>query len=321
MRTSEAAPCRPAHPTAECSGWSYEEAFSRHRGLISPDEQARLRRSSVAVVGLGGVGGVHLATLARLGVGRFRIADPDCFELANFNRQYGATTHTLGRPKAEVMSEVAAAINPESQVAVFREAITPANVAAFLDGADVVVDGIDFFAPEARRLVFAEARRRGVWAVTAGPVGFSAAWLVFDPRGMSFDAYFDLHDGMTRREQLFAFAAGLAPRATHRGYLDLSAVDPESGAGPSAGLACQLCSGVAAAEVLKILLGRGPLRPAPWYFQFDAYRQVLRTGRLRWGNRGPAQRLKRWYLRRLFGGSDGRTPLGAGEGGDPRPVR
>jgi molybdopterin/thiamine biosynthesis adenylyltransferase len=300
MRTSEARPAPDA--AAAPSGWSYAEAFARHRGLLTAAEQERLRHSTVAIAGLGGVGGVHLATLARLGVGRFRLADPDRFEVANFNRQYGATTQTLGRPKAEVMAEAAAAINPEAQLTALGEAVTPANVAAFLDGADVLVDGIDFFAPEARRLIFAEARRRGLWAVTAGPVGFSAAWLTFDPRGMSFDDYFDLRDGMSRREQLFAFAVGLAPRATHLGYLDLSAVDPESGAGPSAGLSCQLCAGVAAAEVVKILLGRGPLRPAPWYFQFDAYRQVLRKGRLRWGNRGPGQRLKRWYLRRRFGG-------------------
>ncbi len=39
---------------------------------------------------MGGVGGVHLMTLARLGIGKFTIADPDTFELANFNRQYGA---------------------------------------------------------------------------------------------------------------------------------------------------------------------------------------------------------------------------------------
>jgi molybdopterin/thiamine biosynthesis adenylyltransferase len=279
-------------------GWSYADAFRRHAGLISDEEQARLRASRVAVVGLGGVGGVHLVTLARLGIGAFHIADPDRFELANFNRQYGATKHTLGRSKAEVMAEAASAINPEAEVRVFAEAVTAENVGAFLDGVDVLVDGIDFFAIEARRLVFREARRRGIWAITAGPLGFSTAWLVFDPRGMSFDEYFDLRDGMDRWDQLIAFAVGLAPRATHLRYLDLSAVDFRSGAGPSAGLACQLCAGVAAAEVMKILLNRSPIRAAPHYSQFDAYRPVLRTGRLRRGNRHPLQRLKRWYLRR-----------------------
>jgi molybdopterin/thiamine biosynthesis adenylyltransferase len=284
--------------TSDLLSWSYDTAFCRNRGLISAAEQDKLRHSRVAIAGLGGVGGVHLATLARLGIGRFTLADPDRFELANFNRQYGATTHSLGRGKAEEMAAAAQAINPQVDLRVFTEAVTPENAGKFLDGVDVFVDGIDFFALEARRLLFREARQRGIWAVTAGPVGFSTAWLVFDPRGMSFDDYFDLHEGMDRWEQIIAFAVGLAPRATHLRYLDLSAVDPQSGRGPSAGLACQLCAGVAAAETMKILLGRSPLRAAPCYSQFDAYRGILRTGRLRGGNRHPLQRLKRWYLRR-----------------------
>jgi hypothetical protein len=53
-----------------------------------------------------------------------------------------------------------------------------------------------------------------------------------------------------------------------------------------------------AAEVLKIRLGRGPVRAAPYYFQFDAYRQKFSRGRLWWGNRHPLQRLKRSILER-----------------------
>jgi hypothetical protein len=80
----------------------------------------------------------------------------------------------------------------------------------------------------------------------------------------------------------------------------LSQVDLEARTGPSLGLACQLASGVAAAEIAKILLGRGVVRAAPCYAQFDAYTGQLRQGRLRLGNRHPWQRLKRWYLRRHF---------------------
>ena len=281
-------------------GWSYPEAFARHRGLINADEQQTLRRSKVAVVGLGGVGGSHLITLARLGIGRFHIADPDRFDVANFNRQYGAKIANLGRNKAEAMADEARAVNPELELRVFTEAITAANVGDMLDGVDVLIDGIDFFAIEARRLVFREARRRGIWAITAGPIGFSAAWIVFAPTGIAFDEYFDIDDAMDRGDQLIAFLVGLTPRASHLAYIDPSEVDPRTGRGPSAGLACQLCSGVAAAETLKILLKRSPIRPAPAYFQFDAYRQRLYSGRLRWGNRSPLQRLKRRVVRKRF---------------------
>ena len=80
--------------------------------------------------------------------------------------------------------------------------------------------------------------------------------------------------------------------------MDLAQVDTQAGRGPSAALACQMCSGVAAAEILKILLGRGPLRPAPYYHQFDAYRMKLCQGYLWRGNRHPWQRVKRWLARR-----------------------
>ncbi len=293
-------PADPLEIAEDREAFAYPEAFARHRGLIGPDEQARLRQARVAIVGMGGVGGIHLVTLARLGIGSFHLADPDTFELANFNRQYGATTRTLGRPKVEVMAEEALAINPGLDLATFREPIGPGNVGRFLDGVDVLVDGIDFFALEVRRLLFAEARKRGIWAVTAGPIGFGAAYLAFAPTGMSFDDYFDLDDQLDRLDRLVAFAVGLAPRATHRPYMDLSEVDPNSGRGPSAGLSCQLCAGMAAAETLKILLGRGTVRPAPAFAQFDAYRSLYVRGRLRWGNRGPLQRLKRRIARATF---------------------
>jgi len=84
--------------------FDYNHAFSRNIGWLTEDEQQRLRGARVAIAGLGGVGGFHLLTLARLGVGRFNIADLDRFELANFNRQAGASVSSLGRPKVEVLA-------------------------------------------------------------------------------------------------------------------------------------------------------------------------------------------------------------------------
>lgn len=284
--------------TAPVLDWDYQRAFARHDGLISADEQERLRNSRVAIAGLGGVGGVHLVTLARLGIGRFRIADPDRFELPNFNRQYGAGMSTLGQSKAEVMAAHAREVNPELEIDVFPDGISAENIGEFLSGVDVFLDGLDFFSVDVRRMAFAAARKQGIWGITAGPIGFSTAWLAFSPTGMSFDQYFDLHDSMERIDQLLAFAVGLSPRATQLPYIDFSKVNISSGAGPSAGLACQLCSGVAAMEVLKLLTGRGRVLAAPHYFQFDAYRHLFRQGKLRSGNRHPLQRLRRWYLRR-----------------------
>jgi hypothetical protein len=112
--------------------WSYDKAFSRHRGLIDVGEQRVLSNKHVAVAGLGGSGGIELLTLIRLGIGRFTIADPDVFEASNLNRQAGATISTLGRPKVHVMAEMASEINPSVDVRTFHGGVANNNAEEFL---------------------------------------------------------------------------------------------------------------------------------------------------------------------------------------------
>ena len=80
------------------TSFDYHLAFSRNLGWVTEAEQAALRSRRIAIAGLGGVGGSHLLTLTRLGIGKFTIADLDVFELANFNRQAGASLRHVGRP-------------------------------------------------------------------------------------------------------------------------------------------------------------------------------------------------------------------------------
>ena len=88
-------------------GFDYNTAFSRNIGWVTEAEQDALRHKKVAIAGLGGVGGSHLLTLARLGVGAFSIADFDTFDVVNFNRQAGAmvsTTPAKVRPERASIS-------------------------------------------------------------------------------------------------------------------------------------------------------------------------------------------------------------------------
>ena len=278
----------------------YQDAFSRNLGLIAEDEQEKLRESSAAIPGMGGMGGAHALALARLGLGRLIMADFDTFEVVNFNRQVGATTRTLGRPKVEVMTERVQEINPEIEVSVFREPITPDNAADFLADADILLDGLDFFAFEHRRQLFNTARDQGIHVVSTGPIGFSAILQIFSPDGMSFDRYFNVDDSLSREEKLLRFLVGIAPGGTHLKYIDKGKVKLGEGSGPSLGLAVQMAAGLAAAQVAKILIGRGPVPAVPYYFQVDGYTLECKHGRLPWGNRSPLQRLKIWYVRRLL---------------------
>ncbi len=271
--------------------YNYDLAFSRNLGWILSAEQSVIRQARVAIAGLGGVGGAHLLTLSRLGVGKFSIADFDRFELQNYNRQAGATQSNLGRPKVEVLARMALDINPELELRQFPEGVTPENLDAFLQDVDVYVDGLDFFAVDARRLVFAGCRKRGIPAVTAAPLGMGVALLYFAPTGMSFEEYFRL-EGCSREEQLARFIAGLSPAMLQRSYLrDPATVNFAEQRGPSTVIACELCAGVTGAEVLKILLKRGPLRAAPWGLQFDAYNRKIAYTWRPFGNAHPLQRL------------------------------
>jgi len=269
----------------------YDEAFSRNIGWLTRQEQDRLRHKRVAIAGLGGVGGVHLLTLCRLGIGKFHLADFDAFALANFNRQAGATVSTLGQNKLDVMIRQALDINPEIEIKGFANGVTADNLEVFLDGVDLYIDGLDFFAFEARQRVFAACAAKGIPAVTAAPLGMGAAVLNFLPGGMSFDDYFRLNEG-AEAEKPLRFLMGLAPARLQMGYLaDPSTVDLTNRKGPSTIMACQLCAGVAATEALKILLGRGSVRVAPRGYHFDAYRNKLALTWLPGGNRNPLQRL------------------------------
>jgi molybdopterin/thiamine biosynthesis adenylyltransferase len=258
---------------------------------VTEAEQERLRRSRVCIAGLGGVGGVYLLTLARLGIGCFSLADFDTFSVANINRQAGATLSSLGRPKLDVMVELARDIQPELQLRRFPEGLTPENLTSFLADGDVYLDGLDFFALDIRQRVFAQCHERRIPAVTVAPLGMGAALLNFVPGGMSFEDYFGLL-GQPEEEQAMRFLVGLSPAMLQMGYLaDPSRVNLSERRGPSTIIAVQLCSAIAAAQVLKLVLGRGEVLSAPWGLHFDAYRNRLRRTWRPGGHRNPLQRL------------------------------
>ena len=278
--------------------FDYREAFSRNIGWVTQAEQAALRGKRVAIAGMGGVGGSHLLTLTRLGIGAFHIADFDHFELANFNRQAGASLSNLGQSKVEVLARMARDINPGLDIRVFAEGVTAENVSTFLSGVDLYVDGLDFFAVSARKMVFAQCAERGVPATTVAPLGMGAALLNFLPGSMSFEEYFRL-EGVAEPEQLLRFLVGLSPAMLQRRYLvDPSAVNLAKGRGPSTPIACELCAGIAAAEALKILLKRGKVWSAPSGLHFDAYRNKLTRTWRPMGNANPLQALTLVVARR-----------------------
>jgi len=287
--------------------FDYFEAFSRNVGWITQLELEILRNKRVAIAGMGGVGGVHLLTLTRLGIGKFSLAEYDRFELPNFNRQVGATVSSLRRPKLDVLIEMARDINPSLDIRAFPEGVTEQNLPAFLDGVDLYVDSLDYFAFDARRATYAACARLGVPTTIAVPLGMGVSALTFLPGGMTFEEFFCM-EGRSELDQGIYFLVGVSPAMLQRTYVaDPTQVDLARRKGPSTPMACQLCAGVAGTEALKILLKRGKVLAAPSGFHFDAYRnKYVRTWRPG-GNRNPIQRLMISIIRRRL------ATMGAGQ--------
>lgn len=273
--------------------------FSRNIGLISNANQIKLCKARVAVAGVGGVGGIHLLTLARLGIGKFTIADMDVYERANISRQFGAKHSTLGDFKTSVISNLLQDINPTIESKIFPKGVDRENIGEFLQGADFFVDGMDFFEVEIRRELFKKAREMGIYALTSAPLGFGSTLQVFSPQGMSFDDYFGISEEMPYLEKLAAFASGLAPRPYHLKYLDLSKVSLENKSGPAVAPACTLAASLVATCVVRLVAGE-PVRAVPYYTQIDLYRSKFRNGYLVWGGKNPLQKLKRHIILKKF---------------------
>ena len=120
------------------------DQFSRTELLLGKPALDTLRRSRVAVFGIGGVGSFTVEALARAGVGRFLLVDDDLVCLTNLNRQLIALHSTVGRPKVEVMAERVRDINPDAEVETFKTFYLPENADTFdLSRCDYIVDAVD----------------------------------------------------------------------------------------------------------------------------------------------------------------------------------
>lgn len=124
------------------AGW-LPARYQRNRKMLSTEQQLKIFRSCVAVIGCGGLGGYILEQLARLGVGKIIAIDPDVFEEHNLNRQLLSSPRLLGHPKALTAKARVNDINPALTLVAVEKAFDGDNGASLVAGADVVVDAVD----------------------------------------------------------------------------------------------------------------------------------------------------------------------------------
>jgi len=117
--------------------------YQRNLNMISVRQQLLLCRSTIAVIGCGGLGGYIIEELARLGVGSIVAVDPDVFAEHNLNRQLFCPPDQLGRTKVSAAARRAREVNPAVRFQPIAEAFDSTNGPAILQGVDVVADALD----------------------------------------------------------------------------------------------------------------------------------------------------------------------------------
>ena len=158
------------------------DRYARHLVLpeVGEDGQAKLLRSSVLVIGAGGLGSPLLLYLAAAGVGRLGVVDDDVVDLSNLQRQVVHDTSNIGLAKTISAKARLAEINPEVRVVPHRTRVTRETVMDLVSGYDLVADGSDNFPT---RYLMNDA------CYLAGKTLVSAAIMRFDGQLTTFKAH------------------------------------------------------------------------------------------------------------------------------------
>ena len=156
-----------------------EERLLRNIPALSEEEQNILKKSRVAVIGCGGLGGYVIEHLVRLGIGHVTAADGDEFSATNLNRQLYALSETLGRNKALAAADRAKAIDPNISFRAVPAFLTEENAGTVLEDADIVIDALD--SASARLILEKACAAKGLYLVHGAAEGWEAQTVLVPP--------------------------------------------------------------------------------------------------------------------------------------------
>jgi len=153
--------------------------YLRNREAISLQEQLRLAKSRVAVIGAGGLGGQVILLLTRMGIGTLVVVDYDVFDETNLNRQALSSMETLGKPKPEAAAATVSSINPGVKVIPCQVKLDSSNAPEILTGSNVVVDALDNITD--RFLIEKSAKKLRIPLVHGALAGFEGQLMTIFP--------------------------------------------------------------------------------------------------------------------------------------------
>ena len=175
----------------------------RNMGFWSESTQRAILDTEVAIAGNGGTGNLVGMELARIGIQRFKIADPEVFDDVNSNRVMGARIETIGMNKAEILKNDILDINPDAEISVYSKGVDLDNVEEFLSSADIVLNGLELTRPELGTMLARQARNRKVKGVSSPIpmvdveyIGHAGQGTVFDPSSnVTFEKFMGIKGG------------------------------------------------------------------------------------------------------------------------------
>ena len=129
----------------------------------------RIRKSKVAVIGMGGLGSISATKLVTLGVDLLRIVDPDVVDGSNLQRQFLYREKDIGEPKVHLAARRLQPLNPEVTIEPIEVKLTKDTVDDLVKDMDVIIDGLDRFAP--RYILNDACCRYNVPYIFAGALG------------------------------------------------------------------------------------------------------------------------------------------------------
>jgi tRNA threonylcarbamoyladenosine dehydratase len=262
----------------------YKAIFNRNLGLFTEAEQDILRRSTIAIAGMGGVGGLAAERLIRLGIGGLKITDPGKYEESNFNRQFGSSMLTLGQNKADTVFKQIKDINPQAKVYHTDTGILNENDANLIaDGSNFIIDAMDHGLFKQSILLQRAARNRGIHYLFTGAIGFGAIAAVFAPDGITLEEYnglprdVDIDDPAKLNVPFEKMLPVMPSYATDMDMLKeiITGIRPVPTNSIGAGLAAIL----AASEATNVILGKN-VPKAPYYTYLDLVDRRFIAGKI-----------------------------------------
>lgn len=209
------------------------ERYVRNRNTFTPSDQARLLKSRVAVIGLGGLGGTVTECLSRAGIGHLVLVDHDKFEDHNLNRQLVCTQDLIGKAKARAAAERVMHVNGSISVDAFMDYLDSNNAERILEGCEAAVDCLDTI--EGRFVLESAAKENGIPLVSAAVAGLGGQVTTIFPEDQGLESIYGPRQEL-KQSKGAETTLGCLPQAV------------------------MLIAAAESAEVINVLLGRPILR-------------------------------------------------------------